>query len=260
MILFVPKVGLSRTATTNLQELTMLRKFFIVLSLLFAATVGISAQGTSDSAATAKASEPAKKPATFRSTKDQVKEAQTMLKSKKMFDGEATGTSSNEWKAAVKSYQGENGLAKTGSLNRATLEKMEIKLTDKQMEIPVDPKHLASTNEKTAKSAKSDSSKAAKTEPKTSVGPKRPAPFSATADQITALQSKLKEAKLFSGEADGKRSDDLKAAVKKYQENNSLKMTGGINAETLEKMGITLTDKQKEQVAAQAAYDAAKKN
>ena len=48
--------------------------------------------------------------------------------------------------------------------------------------------------------------------------------------------------------------------LKKYQETNSLKVTGGINAATLEKAGITLTDKQKQQVAAQVAFDAAKKN
>ena len=45
----------------------------------------------------------------------------------------------------------------------------------------------------------------------------------------------------------------------KYQESNKLKATGGINAETLQKAGIALTEKQKEQVAAQAAFDAAKK-
>jgi peptidoglycan hydrolase-like protein with peptidoglycan-binding domain len=236
-------------------ESQMIKKIFLVLALSLSAAFGIFAQGPDTSPSAAKSSDTAKKP-TFRSTKDQVKEAQTLLKSKKMFDGEATGTSSNEWKAAVKAYQGANGLAKTGSLNRATLEKMEIKLTDKQKDIPVDPKHIASADEKPKKPANSDS----KSDAKTSTGPKRPAPFSATADQITALQTKLKEAKLFMGEANGKRSDDLKAAVKKYQENNSLKMTGGINAETLEKMGIPLTDKQKEQVAAQAAYDAAKKN
>ena len=37
-----------------------------------------------------------------------------------------------------------------------------------------------------------------------------------------------------------------------------LNATGGINAATLDKMGIPLTDKQIEQVAAQAVYDAAK--
>lgn len=237
----------------------MIKKLFLVLALSFSTAVGIFAQDTATTAPAAKADEPAKKP-TFRSTKDQVKEAQTLLKSKKMYDGEATGTSSNEWKAAVKAYQGANGLTKTGSLNRATLEKMNIKLTDKQKDIPVDPKHIASSEEKPKKSNKKSDTTDVKTDAKTnSTGLKRPAPFQATAEQITTIQTKLKEAKMFSGDADGKRSDELKAAVKKYQETNGLKATGGINAETLEKMGIALTDKQKEQVAAQAAYDAAKK-
>lgn len=235
----------------------MLKKILLMLPLLLVCAGSMIAQGTATDSAPAKTTETATKPATFRSTKDQVKEAQTLLKSKKVYNGEATGTSSAEWKTAVKTYQGENGLAKTGSLNRATLEKMGIKLTDKQKEIPVDPKHLASNETKPAKTEKPSSSK---TESKTSDGPKRPAPFQANKDQITALQTKLKEAKLFTGDADGSRSDGLKEAVKKYQEANGLKATGGINAETLEKMGIALTDKQKEQVAAQAAYDAAKKN
>jgi len=68
----------------------------------------------------------------FRATKDQVKEAQTIFKDKNLYTGEVTGKSNADWKAAVKNYQGENGLAKSGSLNRATLEKMGIALTDKQ--------------------------------------------------------------------------------------------------------------------------------
>ncbi len=235
----------------------MLKKILLLLPLLLICSGSISAQGTSTDPAPVKSSEPVKKPAAFRSTKGQVTEAQTLLKASKLYDGSATGTSSTEWKAAVKKYQGENGLAKTGSLNRATLEKMGIELTEKQKDIPVDPKHLVSAESKPAKTEKSGT---ASTTAKTTTGPKRPAPFQANKDQISALQTKLKEAKFFTGEADGTRSDALKDAVKKYQEANSLKATGGINAETLEKMGIALTDKQKAQVSAQAAYDAAKKN
>ena len=235
----------------------MLKRLFLLLSIFVLTTTAMFAQGSSATpAATPAATSEAKpKKPVFRSTKDQVKEAQTMLKASKVFSGEVTGVSSPEWKTAVKSYQGDNGLAKTGSLNRATLEKMGIKLTDKQKEIPVNPDHIASGDSKTTKT---ESKTETKTEAKTTDGPKRPAPFSANKDQITALQTKLKEAKLFDGAADGERSDALKAAVKKYQEANSLNATGGINAATLEKAGIALTDKQKDQVAAQAAYDAAK--
>lgn len=234
----------------------MLKRLFLLVSILVIASFAVSAQGSSGSAATPSATPAAttKKPV-FRSTKEQVKEAQTMLRSSKIFSGEVTGVSSADWKTAVKTYQGDNGLAKTGSLNRATLEKMGIKLTDKQKEIPVNPDHIASDD---SKSTKTEAKTETKTEAKTTDGPKRPAPFSANKDQITALQTKLKEAKLFDGAADGERSDALKTAVKKYQEANGLNATGGINAATLTKAGIELTDKQKEQVAAQAAYDAAK--
>ena len=235
----------------------MIRKVLLLVSILLVFVCAVFPQA-SDTASPAATPAPAKKPASFRSTKNQVIEAQTLLKAKKLYNGEATGTSSTEWKASVKTYQGDNGLAKTGSLNRATLEKMEIKLTDKQKDIPVDPKHLATSETKPTKSVKSTTAATTKTDTTATVGPKRPAPFQANKDQITALQTKLKDAKLFTGSADGERSDALKDAIKKYQEANGLSATGGINAATLGKMGIALTDKQKEQVAAQAAYDAAK--
>lgn len=233
----------------------MFKKVLLIVSTVFIFAMATFAQGTS-TAATSSEAPVAEKKATFRSTKTQVQEAQEMLKEKKLYTGETSGSSSPEWKTAVKAYQGDNGLAKTGTLNRATLEKMGIKLTDKQQDIPADPKQYA--NEAKGGKTTDKSKPSVKTAAETSDGPKRPAPFQATKDQITALQTKLKEAKMFTGEADGKRSDSLKAAVKTYQESNGLKGTGGINAATLGKMGIELTDKQKEQVAAQAAYDAAK--
>lgn len=232
----------------------MLRKTLLVISASLLLATAVFAQVTA-TATTPATTTTAKKPS-FRSTKDQVKEAQTMLKGKSLFTGEVTGTSSADWKTAVKSYQGDNGLAKTGSLNRATLEKMGITLTDKQKLIPVDPKTIASATSEPK--TKKPSTKSVTSEKMPSDGPKRPAPFTANKNQITALQTKLKDAKLFAGEANGERSDDLKEAIKKYQTDNALKSTGGINAATLEKMGIALTDKQKDQVAAQNAYDAAK--
>ena len=243
----------SRRLPTNLEKI-MLRKLFIVISVSFLLATGAFAQVPAPAEAPAPAAATKPKKPTFRSTKEQVKEAQTMLKAKSVFAGEVTGVSSAEWKTAVKTYQGDNGLTKTGSLNRATLEKMGIALTDKQKLIPLNPNTIASGDSKPAKPKE----KMSETAKSTGDGPKRPAPFQATKEQITALQTKLKEAKLFSGEATGERSDELKDAIKKYQTDNSLKSTGGINAATLEKMGIALTDKQKDQVAAQTAYDAAK--
>lgn len=242
----------------------MFRKIFLLISVSLLCVVGVFSQATSTSTTAttdASSTDKPKKPA-FRSTKDQVTEAQTMLKAKKMFSGEVTGVSSSEWKTAVKSYQGENGLTKTGSLNRATLEKMGIALTDKQKLIPVSPRSIASTSsdDKAVKMPdKPATASTAGTDTKsTSNGPKKPAPFQANKDQIMTLQKTLKDAKLYSGDQTGERSDELKESIKKYQTANGLKSTGGINAVTLDKMGIALTDAQKANVAAQTAYDAGK--
>ena len=236
----------------------MKRHIILILAVLTFAGINYG-QGTTKPTATSEAAISAKpkKPPVFRPNKDQIMQAQTMLKTKSLYSGEATGKLNDETRTAIKSVQKDAGLRETGTLNRATLEKMGIELTDKQKTIPVTQSSLTPETPKIKKPKEAKIT----TAPTTSTsgdGMKRPAPFTANKDQIMALQKSLKDAKMFSGEANGERSDDLKAAVKKYQEANTLKVTGGINAAVLEKAGIALTDKQKAQVSAQAAYDAAK--
>ena len=47
------------------------------------------------------------------------------------------------------------------------------------------------------------------------------------------------------GEETGKLDDDTRAGLRKYQEAEKIKITGTLNKLTLEKMGVTLTDKQR---------------
>jgi peptidoglycan hydrolase-like protein with peptidoglycan-binding domain len=74
---------------------------------------------------------------------------------------------------------------------------------------------------------------------------KRPPIFRATADQIKQAQALLKQRAFYNGEQTGKLDADTRAGLKKYQQAESLKVTGTLNKITLEKMGIALTDKQK---------------
>ena len=64
--------------------------------------------------------------------------------------------------------------------------------------------------------------------------------FCASKEQITQAQKMLKV------EETGKLDDETRAGLKIYQAANGLKVTGTLNQVTLEKMGIALTDKQKE--------------
>ncbi len=74
---------------------------------------------------------------------------------------------------------------------------------------------------------------------------KRGPVFRANKDQIKQAQTILKTRGFYAGEENGKLDPDTRAGLKKFQEAESLKITGTLNKLTLEKMGIVLTDKQK---------------
>jgi len=217
--------------------LLLMAAFLIFASSLFA-------QGSSaatNSAATSASTSSAKKSAVFRPTKDQITKVQKILKDKKLYTGEATGKYDDATRNGIKSFQKDNGLKETGTLNRATLEKFGVELTDAQKAIPVSPNSFASTDEKSTKpKASSEKTSSNKTI------------FRATADQVKAAQKVLKDKSMYTGEQNGKLDDATRDGLKKYQEANGLKVTGTLNQTTLEKMGIALTDKQKGETSSSA--------
>lgn len=213
-----------------------MKHFYHILfvSLLSAAAVCAQNQSPASTASVSPAStrsgsgEKAKRGPVFRATKDQIVAAQNMLKSKGAYTGEASGELDADTRASLKNYQKENGLRATGTLNRATLEKMGIELTEKQKTIPAPESSYAK-----ADGASSGSN--------TSRGPV----FRATKDQVIEAQKLLKAGGMYTGDETGKLDDPTRDGLKKYQEANGLKVTGTLNQATLEKMGIALTEKQK---------------
>ena len=214
-------------------------------NILFALAIFATAALTSYSQAAAPAdtkpagppvaAETKKRGPVFRATKSQIKEVQTLLKDKKLYAGEPTGALDDVTRASIRSFQKDNGLKETGTLNRATLEKMGVELTDTQKAIPASPNSYAA-----AGVAKSDT-KPAGTEEK----PKRVI-FRATKEQIIEAQKILKGKSLYAGEESGKLDDATREGIRKFQAASGVKVTGTLNQTTLEKMGIVLTDKQKE--------------
>lgn len=186
---------------------------------------------TSSGPSTTKSNSTSKRPPVFRPTKDQISQVQKMLKDKKLYTAEPSGKYDDATRTGIKSFQKDNGLKETGTLNRATLEKFGVPLTDAQKAIPVSPNSYAKPEEP------------AKTKSETKT--EKPAVFRATSDQIKAAQKALKDKSLYSGEQTGKLDDTTREGLKKYQDANGLKVTGTLNQATLEKMGVALTDKQK---------------
>ena len=68
----------------------------------------------------------------FRATAGQIKQAQAILKQRNFYSGEQTGKLDTATRNGLKEYQKAESLKVTGTLNKVTLEKMGIALTEKQ--------------------------------------------------------------------------------------------------------------------------------
>ena len=104
-----------------------------ILSLLFAFAITVTAQNSNSSTTTNNSNTAAKprKPI-FRANKDQIQQAQKILKDRGFYGGEQTGKLNDDTRAGLKKYQTAENLKITGTLNKVTLEKMAIVLTDRQ--------------------------------------------------------------------------------------------------------------------------------
>jgi peptidoglycan hydrolase-like protein with peptidoglycan-binding domain len=68
----------------------------------------------------------------FRATKEQINQAQALLKARGFYTGDQIGKLDDATREGLRKYQNAEGLKVTGTLNKVTLEKMNIALTDKQ--------------------------------------------------------------------------------------------------------------------------------
>ena len=107
-----------------------------VTSLLAFSINAVALNSNSSTTITAAAAQNAntakKRGPVFRANKDQIKQAQAILKQRSFYSGEQSGKLDDATRAGLKQYQGAEGLKVTGTLNKVTLEKMNITLTDKQ--------------------------------------------------------------------------------------------------------------------------------
>jgi peptidoglycan hydrolase-like protein with peptidoglycan-binding domain len=105
----------------------------VALSLLFVASIGVAPQAATsltlnqDPSATSK-----KRGPVFRATKDQINQAQAVLKERGFYSGEPNGKLDDATREGLRKYQSAERIKVTGTLNKPTLEKMGIVLTDRQ--------------------------------------------------------------------------------------------------------------------------------
>jgi peptidoglycan hydrolase-like protein with peptidoglycan-binding domain len=105
----------------------------LTLSLLLLCSVEAFAQNSGSSSNNKPdAGSTRKRGPVFRATKDQINQAQSILKERGFYGGGQTGKLDDATRDGLRKYQQAEGLKTTGTLNKVTLEKMGVALTDKQ--------------------------------------------------------------------------------------------------------------------------------
>ena len=104
----------------------------ITLLLLCVFTAGVQAQNSTSTTTKSATKQGTKRGPIFRATKEQINQAQALLKSRGFYTGEQLGKLDDATREGLRKYQQAEGLKVTGTLNKVTLEKMNITLTDKQ--------------------------------------------------------------------------------------------------------------------------------
>ena len=105
----------------------------LTLPFLCVFTTAVMAQNeTSSNSPTQTSTRQSKRGPIFRATKEQINQAQALLKSRGFYSGEQLGKLDDATREGVRKYQQAEGLKVTGTLNKVTLEKMNIALTEKQ--------------------------------------------------------------------------------------------------------------------------------
>ena len=110
-------------------------KNFLTLTLLLLCVLSTSvmAQNSTSSTSTKTGTKQGtKRGPVFRATKQQINQAQAILKERGFYAGEQLGKLDDATRDGLRKYQQAEGLRVTGTLNKITLEKMNIPLTEKQ--------------------------------------------------------------------------------------------------------------------------------
>jgi peptidoglycan hydrolase-like protein with peptidoglycan-binding domain len=104
----------------------------LTLLLLCVFTGGVQAQNSTSTSTKSAMKQGTKRGAIFRATKEQINQAQAILKERGFYGGEQLGKLDDATRDGLRKYQQAEGLKVTGTLNKVTLEKMNIALTEKQ--------------------------------------------------------------------------------------------------------------------------------
>jgi peptidoglycan hydrolase-like protein with peptidoglycan-binding domain len=144
------------------------------------------------------------------SSRSMLRSAQQQLKSSGYYTGKIDGMNGPMTRTAIRKYQTDNNLTVNGRLDTETVQKLGLQ-------------------QPAGEASRSASGTATGTSP-------APALPSAT---VSAAQRSLQEKGFYKGNVDGAMTPETQAAIREYQKNSNLNVTGQLDQATLSSLGVS---------------------
>lgn len=150
--------------------------------------------------------------------------AQQLLKDEGYYKGSVDGIDGPATRSAIRHYQREKNLKETGRLDRATQKDLGLRGHDADdRRRDADDRSRANTADRSA--AEADRYQRGAVAP--------------SSEAITAAQRRLHDKGFYKGDYDGRLGPETQAAVREYQENSNLNVTGRLDQATLSRLGVS---------------------
>jgi peptidoglycan hydrolase-like protein with peptidoglycan-binding domain len=169
-----------------------------------------------------------------------VRSAQEQLKTDGYYKGDVDGIDGPSTQSAIRQYQRDNNLKVNGKLDRQTRKSLGVKGdTDDQAEANREAteanRRATETNRSTSEADRSvgDANRSTSEADRYQPGA---APSSAT---VTAAQRRLSAKGFYKGDFDGNYGPETRAAIREYQKNSNLNVTGRLDQATLNSLGVS---------------------
>jgi peptidoglycan hydrolase-like protein with peptidoglycan-binding domain len=164
-----------------------------------------------------------------------VSNAQEQLKNDGYYNGRIDGIDGTMTHAAIRKYQRDNNLTVNGRLDRATRNKLGVQTTGEASR-SAEPNESNQSGQSNPSSQNNQSSDANRVSNQNSSNSSSTMVSSAT---VSAAQRHLKKMGFYSGDVNGNMSSETRSAIREYQKNSNLNVTGQLDPATLSGLGVS---------------------
>lgn len=161
-----------------------------------------------------------------------IRNAQEQLKSDGYYNGVVDGADGPSTQAAIRRYQRDHNLKVNGRLDRKTRKELGVKGHDSDDEA----RRAARESNRTTAEADRSTGEADRSTTEADRSQPGSAPSSAT---VSAAQRRLSAKGFYKGDVDGNYGPETRAALREYQKNSNLNVTGRLDQATLSKLGVS---------------------